>query len=271
MDKSLFAGPNHVNYRWLALIQEVLSVGTESKPRGMLTKEIIAGRYKVPMPAFLDLKSRDVHSPFMFGEAAWIISGSNRLSDITPYMKSYKRFSDDDKFLRGAYGPKVVDQLPYVVQTLLEDKDSRQAVMTIWRERPGKSKDIPCTVAMQFLIRDNTLHMVTTMRSNDAVLGFTYDVFTFSMVANAVRLLLKEKGFDLILGDLIVQAGSLHIYEDYFDKCSDWIQGSDERDTNISDMVDSVFKSSDTYEELITALWMAANSEKGRREREKKL
>lgn len=256
-----FKEKNKVNDVWLDRVHEVLKQGKEVKPRGQLTHEILNGHYTVPMPAFIDLESRGVKVPFMFAEAAWIVSGSNRLKDLTPYMKAYANFSDDGKFLRGAYGPKVVDQLPYVVDTLLNDNDSRQAVMTIWRERPSGSKDVPCTVAMQFFIRDDVLHMIVTMRSNDIVLGFTYDVFSFSMVANAVRLLLKERGLDIILGDLHVNAGSLHIYETHFDGLDKWEDGVYKRDMSISNRVMEVMKA-ETYEELIATLENQAHDAK---------
>lgn len=222
------------------------------KPRGMKCYEVISGHYQVPMPAFIDLKARNVNLPFMFAEAAWIISGSNRLGDLTPYMKVYKNFSDDGVFLRGAYGPKVVDQLPYVVDCLVKDNDSRQAVMTIWRERPGPSKDIPCTVSIQFFIREDVLHSVVTMRSNDIVLGFTYDVFTFSMIANAVRLLLKERGIDVVLGTLCVNPGSMHLYEQHVKSVQKWNEET-ERESLIPTLVLDVMMA-ETYHELIVAL-----------------
>lgn len=205
-----------------------------SNPRGMKVKEVINGHYTFEMPAFITIPSRSVNKAFMFAEAAWIISGSNRLEDISKYMKVYENFSDDKMFLRGAYGPKVVDQLGYVVDTLFNDNDSRQAVMTIWRERPGISKDIPCTVAAQFLLRDGKLHSIFTMRSNDAVLGVTYDIFTFSMITYSVSLLLRARGLQNELGDLHVNAGSLHIYERHFDDIHTYIndQGSDDELTN---------------------------------------
>lgn len=248
-----FETNNPVNHHWQNKVSEVMNHYEHvASPRGMEVREIINGHYTVPMPAFLDLVERDVRVPFMFAEAAWIISGSNRLEDLTRYMRVYVNYSDDGNFLRGAYGPKVIDQLPYVVDTLTNDNDSRQAVMTIWRERPGPSKDIPCTVAMQFLVRDDVLHMVTTMRSNDVIMGFTYDVFTFSMVANAVRLLLKERGLDLVLGDLHVNAGSLHIYDRHYSEADKWIEASN-RDLSISRRVMEVMKA-DSYGELIKIL-----------------
>ena len=223
-----------------------------SKPRGMEVREVLNGGYVVQMPAYLDLTARKVNVPFMFAEAAWIISGSNRLEDITPYMKVYSNFSDDNVFLRGAYGPKVVDQLGYVVDAIEKDNDTRQAVLTIWRERPGVSKDIPCTVAMQFLLRDGRLNMVTTMRSQDIVLGFTYDVFTFSMVAKAVQLLLHERGVEVELGVLFVNAGSMHIYERHYEEGENWVNQT-ETDPDIAKAV-LKYTSAKTYTDLIRNL-----------------
>ena len=253
---------NKTNWVWQETVEQVLtSYDYEVGPRGMHTREISPGSYTVEMPAYLDLVDRKINIPFMFAEAAWIISGSNRLSDLTPYMKVYENFSDDGKFLKGAYGPKVVEQLPYIVETLMADEDSRQANMSIWRERPARSKDVPCTTGMQFLIRDGKLNLVTTMRSNDVILGFTYDVFSFSMVAKAVQLLLKEQGKEVELGNLTVNAGSLHMYERHFEEAKEWIDSMD-RVPGLGKYVVQVVESADTYEELIDNLKNAAHEMK---------
>lgn len=232
-----------------------------SSPRGSEVREVINGTYTVDMPSFIDLSDRRVNVEFMFAEAAWIISGSNRLEDLTPYMKRYADYSDDGVFLRGAYGPKVVDQLGYVVDSIEKDQDTRQAVLTIWRERPGEAKDIPCTVAMQFLLRDNKLNLVTTMRSQDIVLGFTYDVFTFSMVAKSVQLLLRERGIDVEMGKLFVNAGSMHIYERHYEQAEEWLE-SQEVDESIARLVEKYIGSVATYSELITSLKRGAEETK---------
>lgn len=244
---------NETNLVWQSKVAECLDLfHYTSEPRGMEVKERISGHYEVPMPAYIDLTSRKVNVPFMFAEAAWIISGSNRLADIQPYMDVYKNFSDDGVFLRGAYGPKVVDQLGYVVDAIESDNDTRQAVINIWRERPGASKDIPCTISMQFLLREGVLNMVTTMRSQDIVLGFTYDVFTFSMVAMAVQLLLKDRGVEVELGTLFLNAGSMHIYERHYDQGRTWV---DETERN-HEIAKAVLKATTvhSYTELIDSL-----------------
>lgn len=241
------------NKVWKDKLQEVtFDYDYIVEPRGMKVKEKLPGTYTVPMPAYISLLSRKVNKAFLFGEAWWILSGSNRVADITQYMKSYKNFSDDGVFLRGAYGPKISDQLGYVVDCLERDNDSRQAVLNIWRERPGESKDIPCTLSMQFFIRENKLHSVVTMRSNDLVLGVTFDCFTFSMVAKAVQLLLLNQGINVDLGNLTVNAGSLHIYEKHWNSVEDWIL-----DTSVDKELISAVNSLElvpTYEYLIKEL-----------------
>jgi len=68
--------------------------------------------------------------------------------------------------------------------------------------------DIPCTVSWQFLIRNNALDMVCTMRSNDVWLGMPYDVF----VNTTIQAFLAHK-LDVQLGRYYHQVGSLHLYD----------------------------------------------------------
>jgi thymidylate synthase len=228
-------------------------------PRDMEVRELLPAHYTVDMPAYIDLKDRKVNLSFMLAEAAMIISGSNVIDDIEKYMKSYTQFSDDGVFMRGSYGPPFVEQAGYIVDTLERDNDSRQAYMNIWRERPGVSKDIPCTTGMQFLIRGGELHTVVNMRSNDVVLGLTFDIFTFSMMSNAIRLLLSQRGIQVGLGQLTVNCGSLHLYERHYEAAEEWI-GAEEIDPKIKKVVDRIMTEATTYKELKQLLWEEADN-----------
>jgi len=57
------------------------------------------------------------------------------------------------------------------------------------------------------VVRDNKLHLVATMRSNDAWLGLPYDIFCFTTLQ---RIIAVELGLEL--GTYVHQAGSEHIY-----------------------------------------------------------
>lgn len=184
-------------------------------PRGMPVYESIAHRVVIDMeePVVTSM-ARKLHLPFLFAEAAWMLEGRADVEWIAPYNRHLSRFSDDGDVFFGAYGPKIEAQFSGVVQALLQDKDTRQAVLTIWRENPPPTKDVPCTVSLQFMIRNGKMHCISNMRSNDAWLGFPYDIFNFSMVAWAVALEYNQHGFEPIsIGKLFHSVASMHRYE----------------------------------------------------------
>ena len=211
---------NHANEVYRNLLDEVEDRGFGADPRGMFTKEIIGHTTRCDMSSpIVTIPERELGYKFMFAEAHWILSGDNRVSTIKPYSNVIKRFSDDGVFYFGAYGPKVVDQLPYICKALNDDIDTRQACINIWREKPPVSKDVPCTLSLQFLVRRGTLYVIANMRSNDVWLGWPYDNFNFSMIGLSVCLLMKEiHGKDLKLGMLTNNAGSRHLYKENFEK-----------------------------------------------------
>ncbi len=216
---------------WLDTVRKVITRGRNVSPRGQDTKEILGNQTRINMSEpVVTLQERKINHAFLYGEAWWILSGSNRVSDITPYLKNIAKFSDNGISFRGAYGPQVTEQLDYVAESLMTDIDSRQAVLSIWRQNPRSSKDIPCTLSMQWFIRDNKLHCSTTMRSSDLFLGWIYDVFNFSCVSMYIAIVLRGKYPALELGELILTAGSQHVYErdiPKIDNCFENIRVSD--------------------------------------------
>lgn len=200
---------------WLDLLRQLLRDGAVTSPRGLRTRELLGFTSKFDMRhPVVNVAGRKLGLRFMAAEAAWILSGDNRVASIAPYAKEVSRFSDDGVWFKGAYGPPLRDQLPYVLEALRRDRDTRQAVATIWRPRPGESKDVPCTVAVQFLIRQDKLHCVLTMRSSDAWLGWVYDVFNFTCLSLYVAAHhCRATGDAVELGTLTLTAGSQHLYE----------------------------------------------------------
>jgi len=164
-----------------------------------------------------------VHSPlrnlsidYAVGELLWYLSGSDKLKDIVQYGKFWEQISDDGETLNSAYGYRIFkkfdfDQFNYVKALLKRDPLSRQAIIHIKDAVDTidyPTKDVPCTVALQYHIRDNKLHATTFMRSNDIWLGFPYDVFAFTSFQT---LLAMQLGVEI--GEYTHIAGSLHLYE----------------------------------------------------------
>ena len=166
-----------------------------------------------PREGFVDSDKRKLSAKYAVGELLWYLSGSNRLSDIKPYSKFWENISDDGCTLNSAYGYRIFkqfgfDQWEHVKNLLINDGFSRQAVIHIKDASNAVTKDTPCTVALQYQLRENKLFATTFMRSNDIWLGFPYDVFSFTSLQ---VLMAMELGVDV--GAYTHISGSLHLYE----------------------------------------------------------
>lgn len=185
-------------------------------PRGIRTRE-------VSEPVCLELtnldknlvtnRGRKLNYVFALAEVLWIWAGDNSLSYLLHYNKKMAEFSDDGHTLYGAYGPRIKSQLENLSNKLMSDLNTRQGIITIWRENPPKTKDTPCTVMMHFMVRDSMLHLTVYMRSNDIWLGFPYDIHTFTTIQKTLAAFL-----DVGYGTYHHVVGSLHMYESDFEK-----------------------------------------------------
>lgn len=189
--------------------------GSDASPRGQRTKEVLGAHLVLTNPNanVVTIPQRNLNYQFMVAEWLWMLSGSNYVDLIEPFNKQIIMAADRGQFsFAGAYGPKLVEQLPYVLETLRADPESRQAVISIWRERPRATRDVPCTVSMQFFVRNDAVHMMTYMRSNDVWLGLPYDLFNFTQLQRLIAFWLNKS-----VGHYHHMVGSLHAYERNFD------------------------------------------------------
>lgn len=201
-----------------------------SAPRGKAIKELIAASFTLddPRNRLIMSPARNVNYGFAVGELCWYVRGDTDLETMLYYNKRMGQFSDDGKTINSAYGARMFNgafpQFDNVVEELKKDPDSRRAVMHInqpadlHRAVDAGSKDVPCTMSLQLLIRDRKLHMHVLMRSNDVVWGLPYDVFSFTCLQEAFLHILKDEGVPVDdLGAYHHTAGSLHVYETHFD------------------------------------------------------
>ncbi len=201
--------------------KRILARGTAIKPSKGNARETSGMLLKLSAPRVRLSRSESRGLLFScLGDLLWILAGSNRLDFIQHYIPRYDKFSDDKKTIYGAYGPRLFgktpnDQVPRVIQLLQEKRDSRQAVLQLFdrTDTLESHKDVPCTCTLQFMVRDSRLHMLTSMRSNDAWLGLPHDVFTFTMIQELVA---RSVGIEL--GEYKHAVGSLHLYDKDQDK-----------------------------------------------------
>ena len=156
---------------------------------------------------------RAMSPKYLMGEMYWYLSGSNLLKDIKPHAKFWEKISDDGETSNSAYGYIMLkkfgyDQIQYVIDTLKNDSASRQACIHIKVPSDKPTKDMNCTYALQFMIRNNKLECYTYMRSTDMWLGIVYDVPFFCLIQQMIA---KELG--VASGRYSHTMASCHIYD----------------------------------------------------------
>lgn len=201
------------------MAREVLYRGEEVSPRGMKTKELIQETFCIENPSanLIYIDGRNFSLMHAIAEAFLISTKNNVLASYTLMNPRMSMFSDNGVNLHGAYGYRIADDLKDIVSKLYNDHDTRQAVVNIYsigmeyKDLQTTTKDVPCTLCLQFTIRDGKLNMHVYMRSNDIIWGTPYDVYVFT---NLLQVMANELGIPV--GKYYHTATSLHCYENMF-------------------------------------------------------
>lgn len=193
------------------LVSEIRTQGQREVSRGIAHREVIAPqiRLRKPLYSLSDGIGRGVSLQVAWLEGMQLIAGESYPELMVKHAPQFNAYRDGQVF-HGAYGPRIAPQIPVVLDRLQRDRGSRQAIVNIWDPLYDSQdrRDLPCTLSFQFLIRDNRLVMVTTMRSNDVWLGFPYDVFQFTLLQKTIANCLGIRA-----GDYIHTGGSMHLYD----------------------------------------------------------
>lgn len=198
-------------YRHIARM--VASHGEVVAPRGQPTREVLGATIVLddPRRALPIGIGRKPNLAIAAAEALQLLGGVSYPELMVKITKNFAQFRDGGVY-HGAYGPRVRPQLPRIVERLQRDPESRQAIITIWD--PAQDTyveglhDYPCTVALQYMIRDGRLVAHTFMRSNDVWWGLAYDAFQFTQLQLTIAHTLNVKA-----GPYYHHANSLHVYE----------------------------------------------------------
>lgn len=206
-----------------------------SKPRDKEIKEVLNLSFCInnPLNNLFENAARTIPLRYLAGELSWYFSGSNRVEDIQEYSSFWNAIKNTDNTVNSAYGYILFKknnqhnftQWQWALDSLLNDKESRQAIMYFGGSdyQYENNKDFVCTCFGHFLIRNNQLHFMVTMRSNDLIRGMTFDVPFFMLLQQNMLLLLKEKYPELTLGSYYHTANSAHVYEEHYDLAHDML------------------------------------------------
>lgn len=197
-----------VNAPTVPLAADVLKFGRPVASRYGPSLELIGGQFEMLSGGLIERQGINWSLGWM--ELLQFVAGTYDLSAI----KRVAPKANHSLFTyEMAYGPRIYDQMIELLHTLSVNPETRQAVLFIGKPEDGPTSCLPCTLTMQFLIRDGRLNGVVSMRSWDLCRGLPYDIMMFSGLLKIVARCLEIPD-----GLLIVTAGSAHVYQDQMDK-----------------------------------------------------
>jgi thymidylate synthase len=195
---------------------------------GVETVELLSASFVADEPYIFG----KINDDYVESEILWYESQSTNINDLAKiYGKSptaWNYSANEHGEINSNYGhliysDKYHNQFNHAVKELSLNPFSRRAQLiynrpSIWKEynENGKS-DFICTNAQSLYIRDNKLHMVSQMRSNDAVYGYKNDYAWARYVMNKIKdEYNKQNDNHIVVGDLYWQVMNLHVYSKHF-------------------------------------------------------
>jgi thymidylate synthase len=196
------------------LLEELLASDDRPSPRGQQTRALrnVMIVHEDPGDVLLTGVGRALSPALLAVESLQLIGGFSDPKLTISAAPHYANFANDGRF-HGAYGSRTGAYMQGVVDRLRSDVTTRQAQVNFWENkrdlRVNGMHDYPCTVSSHFEIdSEYRLNGTTVMRSNDAWLGYPYDVVQHSCL---LKTLATHLGLEVGTYTHIVH--NMHLYE----------------------------------------------------------
>ena len=210
-------------------IEELKNERFTTDKTGQRTIEMLGSSFIASEPAIFGTPNEE----YIEREIDWYLSGSTNINDIygddrdPPAAWVYS--ANKHGSINSYYGRLIFDDIYYrqfenVADELCSNGNTtRRATMvynrpSIWTEYQEDGKnDFICTNAVTYYIRDDKIHAVVQMRSNDVVYGYKNDYAWQLYVLDRLTEDLSGGQQHFSPGDITWQVQNLHVYERHFD------------------------------------------------------
>ena len=106
------------------------------------------------------------------------------------------------------YHSRMENQIPWVIEHLRQNPDSRRAAISIRAECDLESESPACLQHIQYFIRGGALHCKTLFRSNDAAKAAFMNAYALIMLQKRIA-----DALGIPVGTYTHRANSFHVYE----------------------------------------------------------
>ncbi|MFO7670884.1 MAG: thymidylate synthase [Bacteroidales bacterium] len=171
------------------------------------------------------MTTKKLHIKSIIHELLWFLRGETNTKYLNDHgVRIWNEWADENGNLGHIYGfqwrswPTAggghVDQISSVVQSILNNPDSRRHIVSAWNV--GELDDMalpPCHILFQFYVADGKLSCQLYQRSADIFLGVPFNIASYSFL-----LMMMAQVTGLQAGEFILTLGDAHIYLNHLEQ-----------------------------------------------------
>lgn len=192
--------------------------GFEVNGRNGFIRQITGAQIKANLhEGFPIVTGKQIFPKSCFVETEWLLSGQCNIKFLNDNnVHIWDQWADKNGDLGPVYGYQLinfngVNQIENIIKEYKLNKYSRRLLFNMWNPLDLNKMNLPpCHYAFQFIVTNNYVDIVVSMRSLDLFIGLPYDM---TMYATILASFANE--FNLIANEVIINAANAHVYEEH--------------------------------------------------------
>jgi thymidylate synthase len=211
---------NNYEKQYSFIINYCLKHGKEVISRNGKIKQITAAQIRANLnEGFPIVTGKKIFPKSCFIETEWMLNGLTNIQWLNSRgVKIWDQWADKNGDLGPVYGHQLlsfngINQIEYIINEVKINKHSRRLLCSMWNPSDLHKMALPpCHYSFQFVIANDIVDIVVSMRSLDLFIGLPYDVVMYSSILASFA-----NELNLIANEVIINASNAHIYEEHID------------------------------------------------------
>lgn len=213
--------------QYLNLLQHILDEGVKKEDRtGTGTLSVFGYQMRFDLrKGFPLLTTKKLHTRSILHELLWFLKGETNVKYLNDNgVTIWDEWADENGELGHVYGfqwrswpatgGKHIDQIKQVVNSIMNNPDSRRHIVSAWNVGELDSMALPpCHMMFQFYVANGELSCQMYQRSADIFLGVPFNIASYACLT-----MMMAQVTGLKPGDYIHTFGDAHIYLNHIEQ-----------------------------------------------------
>ncbi len=213
--------------QYLKVLQHVLDNGTKKCDRtGTGTISVFGYQMRFNLQdGFPLLTTKKLHTKSIIHELLWFLKGDTNVKYLQDNgVRIWNEWADENGDLGHVYGYQwrswpdynggFIDQIQQVVDTIINNPDSRRIIVSAWNVADIDHMNLPpCHALFQFYVANGKLSLQLYQRSADLFLGVPFNIASYALL---LQMMAQVTGLEA--GEFIHTLGDAHIYTNHLEQ-----------------------------------------------------